>query len=79
VFFLAVFSGLASSWRALYGVPCRLRCYKRRYVVIGYLQSVVLFSKFQLVRAIVVLLSFVSAYFSLLIYSVGLGFYVFAM
>jgi hypothetical protein len=76
----AVFSGLASSWRALCGVPCRLRCYGRRCVVIGYLQSVVLFSKFQLVRATVVLsLSFVSAYFSLLIYPVGLGFYALAM
>jgi hypothetical protein len=74
-----VYSGVASSWRALCGVPCRLRCYGRRCVVIGYLQSVVLFSKFQLVRAIVVLLSFVSAYFSLLIYPVGLGFYVLAM
>jgi hypothetical protein len=74
-----VYSGVASSWRALSGVPCRLRCYGRRCVVIGYLQSVVLFSKFQLVRAIVVLLSYVSAYFSLLIYPVGLGFYVLAI
>jgi hypothetical protein len=33
----AVFSGLASSWCALWGVPCRLRYYGRRCVVTGYL------------------------------------------
>jgi hypothetical protein len=53
-------------------------CYGRRCIVIGYLKSVVLFSKFQLVGAIVILPSFVPAYFSLL-YLVGLGFYVVAI
>jgi hypothetical protein len=43
-------------------------CYGRRCFVIGYLKSVVLFSKFQLMGAIVVLLCFVPASFSLLMY-----------
>jgi hypothetical protein len=46
-------------------------CYGRHCVVVGYLQPVGLFSKFQLMRAIVVLLSFVLAYFPLLMYHVG--------
>jgi hypothetical protein len=54
-------------------------CYGRRCAVIGYSKSVVLFSKFQLVGDFVVLLSFVPAYFSLLLYHVGLGFYVVAI